>query len=89
MAEFNFKNYMEDLVQDMLPAVIKNMTVCKCEQCRMDMMAYALNHLPAKYVVTRKGNLYTRIEAMHSQFDADIITALSHGAALVAENPRH
>lgn len=89
MANANLKNFMEVCVNDLLPVVIDNMTICKCEQCKLDIVAFALNHLPPKYVVTRKGDLYTRLEAMHSQFDADIITALSNGAKVVGENPRH
>ena len=89
MQEFSLKNYMEVCVSDMLPAVTKFMDNCKCEKCNMDIMAYALNNLPPKYVATRKGHLYTKLEVMHSQFDADIITALTNGAKLVANNPRH
>ena len=89
MSEVNLKNYMEDCVQEMIPTVLKGMDMCTCDHCKMDIMAYALNNLPPKYIVTRKGQLYTKLEAMHSQFDADIVTAVTTGAKLVSENPRH
>ena len=89
MTDYIFKNYMEDLVKDLLPAVLKNMEICKCEQCQLDIKAYALNNLKPKYVVTRKGTLFARLAAMHSQFDADVLTALMNGAKLVGSNPRH
>lgn len=89
MNELKLKNYMEDCVQDMLPAVVRNMDICKCEKCCLDILAYALNHLPPKYVATRTGHLYTKLDAMHNQFDADIVTALTTGAKIVGSNPRH
>jgi len=89
MSDVSLKNYMEDCVEDILPMVLKGMDICACDHCKMDIMAYALNNLPPKYVVTRKGELYTKLEAMYSQFDADIVTALTTGAKLVGNNPRH
>jgi len=89
MAELNFKNYMEDCVIDLLPKVLDTLDVCKCERCRMDILAYALNELPPKYVVSPKGVIYTKLEVMHMQFDADVTSALAMGAKIVKENPRH
>lgn len=89
MDELSFRNYMEELVLRMLPTVMNSMDICKCEQCKMDIVAYALNNLPPKYVVSDKGGIFTRLETMQSQFDADIITAITRGASLVSENIRH
>ena len=89
MQEISLKNYMENCVSDKLPAVIKNMDICTCERCKMDILAYSLNQLPPKYVATPKGHIYTKLEAMQNQFDADIIIALTSAAKLVGDNPRH
>jgi competence protein ComFB len=80
---------MEDCVIQLLPAVLKTIDVCKCERCKMDILAYALNELPPKYVASPKGVIYTKLDAMHIQFDADVASALSKGAQVVKENPRH
>ena len=45
---------MEDVVALLLDELIKDKDICKCEHCRLDMMAIALNKLPPKYIVTRK-----------------------------------
>ena len=87
--DVELKNYMEDLVQDMLPAVLDKMDICKCPRCQMDILAYSLNNLPPKYVVTRKGDIYTRLATMHTQFSADIIAAVTSGATIVGSKPRH
>lgn len=89
MSDYILKNYMEDCVIEALPKVLDTMTICRCEQCRMDIIAYALNQLPPKYLATRKGHLYARVDSMRTQFGADIVTAVSKGAKLVGENPRH
>lgn len=87
--EITLVNYMEACVAELLPAVIDKSDICKCDKCRMDIMAYALNHLPPKYVATRKGHMYAKLDAMHTQFSTDIITALSTGMEIVGANPRH
>jgi len=83
------KNYMEDCVSDMLQSVLSDLNGCHCERCRMDIMAYVLNKLPPKYVVTRKGHLYTKLSAIQAQFDVDIIAAITQAAAIISSRPRH
>ena len=89
MSDVKMKNYMEDIVIDMLPSIFASMDVCQCDRCKLDVAAYALNKLPPKYVVTQKGHLYTKLSAMHQQMDVDVISVITQGAALVAGNPRH
>ena len=89
MPDLTLKNYMEDSVAALIPTVVGEMDICQCEQCKMDILAYALNQLPPKYVVTRKGHLYTEVNSMHTQFDTDIMMAINQGAKLVGDNPRH
>jgi len=90
MANLKMKNYMKDIVEDVMPSVMKALPdVCKCERCEMDIMAYALNLLPTKYVVTHTGQLYSKLHLMHMQFDADVVTAITRGAKMVAKSPRH
>lgn len=84
------KNYMEDAVQNIMSELLESRnSICKCSRCRLDVVAYALNHLPAKYVVTDKGHTYTRVAEMAQQFNADVVVALSKAIRHVAKNPRH
>ena len=53
-------NVMEELVRDTLEIVLKGYNCCKCEKCRKDMMALALNNLPPHYSVTKKGDVISR-----------------------------
>lgn len=80
---------MEEFVYDTMDDVLKDVKVCKCEQCHKDIAAIALNQLPPKYIVSEKGELYSKISALRQQFEVDVITAVTMAAVLVKRNPRH
>ncbi|MFA4888828.1 MAG: late competence development ComFB family protein [Candidatus Omnitrophota bacterium] len=85
-----FKNYMEDAAVEELTTLLEQSDdICKCEMCREDMVAYALNRLPAKYVATELGNVYTNLNQLKAQSRADIIVQLMEAAKVVKEKPRH
>ncbi len=84
------KNYMEELVWSRLDDVMAaHHGVCRCEHCRYDVAALALNFLPTRYVVTEKGEIYTKLNTLEQQFDIDIVTAISRGVLIVKNHPRH
>ena len=83
------RNYMEDCVGMLIDRVISEIDCCKCENCRYDVTAIALNSLPPKYVVTRRGEFYTKLDFLHQQFDVDIVSAITKAVELVKQNPRH
>lgn len=86
---FILRNLMEDVVIKQLDELIKVFGSCQCEQCRLDIASYALNRLPAKYVVTTQGELLTKLDSLDLQFEANITTAITQGILLVSKNPRH
>ncbi|MFV9511444.1 late competence development ComFB family protein [Tepidibacillus sp. LV47] len=83
-------NYMEELVYRYIDEVLKKYkNVCKCEKCRLDMTAYALNNLPPQYTVTEKGKLFTKVKEMESQYGVDIIREVTKAIEVVSKEPRH
>ena len=82
-------NYMEACVLDLLEPVLTNLSACTCENCLHDILAIALNSLPAKYVVTKKGEMYTKLNNLQHQFDVDIVSAIAKASVIVSRNPRH
>lgn len=84
-----YKNVMELLVEDRIDEILKSLDCCKCEQCRSDIIAYALNQLPPKYVVTPSGEAYSKTFSLGVQHATDIATAITQGATIVSQNPRH
>ena len=83
------KNYMEDVVLSIMDEVIGNMEICKCEKCKMDIAAIALNNLPPKYVVTDKGELYSKVNFLKGQFNADVILEITKAAMIVKRLAHH
>lgn len=86
---YKLKNYMEELVIVKTDELLKLMNMCQCEKCRLDIIAIALNDLPTKYVVSEKGELYTKLNELEQQFEIDVETAIIKAAVLVSRNPKH
>lgn len=85
-----FTNYMEVLVEEALEGWMrKGEPFCGCPRCRMDVMAYALNRLPAKYVVSRDGEIYTQMDGLKLQAQTDVISRVLEGIRLISVKPRH
>ncbi|TYQ13349.1 UNVERIFIED_CONTAM: competence protein ComFB [Acetivibrio alkalicellulosi] len=83
------KNYMEEVVFLVIKEILTDINVCTCDKCVLDIAAIALNDLQPKYIVTEKGELYSRINALKQQFEVDIISAITKAAVLVKRHPRH
>lgn len=84
------KNYLEEEVAHLLDGLLeKRDDICKCSRCRADMMALALNRLPAKYTSTDLGRAYVKMESAERQFRTDVIRELAKAMKQVAEKPRH
>ncbi len=83
------KNYMEEIVYNQMKDILGDINMCKCEKCLMDIAAIALNDLPSKYIVTEKGELYSKINALSQQFEVDVVAAVTKAAVLVKRRPRH
>lgn len=87
-------NYPELAVKELIDEVLQeyasqNPGTCKCERCKNDIMALALNNLPPKYVVTDIGRVYTK--AVYDQVGgkAQVIAALTSAIQRVRQHPRH
>jgi len=83
------KNYMEEIVFSCMDEVLKGFDMCKCDICKLDIAAKALNELPPLYFVTKKGEVYSKIKNMKIQFEVDVITSIIRAAELIKNNPRH
>lgn len=79
-------NIMEYLVIDRLDAVFSKFNCCKCDKCKKDVAAIALNKLPPKYVVTDPDKIP---ELVAKQDSANASTALIQGILQVRSHPRH
>jgi competence protein ComFB len=85
----SMRNYMEVIVMSTMDDILKDINMCKCEKCKLDIAAKALNDLPPQYIVTEKGEIYSKIKNLKAQFEVDVIAAITKAAILVKRNPMH
>lgn len=84
------RNYMEIIVEDTLPSVMKMSDLkCDCQQCKEDVMAIALNNLEPMYIASEKGIVYSKLNQFSGQFNADVVRELTFAIDKVKANPRH
>lgn len=82
-------NLMEDIVLRYVDGMMEAGGGCCCPDCRRDIMAYALNHLPPRYVASDKGRMLVQLDSYDSQFRTDVTAALGAALSVVWGNPRH
>lgn len=61
---------------------------CGCDTCRLDVMVYALNRLPPRYVIGLSGSVVTEIDLERDQNRAAIDVVVLDGLRKVAAAPR-
>ena len=85
-------NITEEVVLEMLDKMLKReefKDVCKDEDCLLDMASYALNRLPAKYVASSKGEVFSKTEELEQQHSVDVISVVTRAIKVVSENEHH
>ena len=83
------RNIMEDIVMKRIDDILPTLNCCQCKACKLDIASYALNRLPAKYVVTTQGELLSRIDSLDLQFETSITARITEASMVVAKQPRH
>ena len=61
---------------------------CGCANCRDDVMVFALNRLPPRYVATPHGEVISKVGMERSQEQADVSMALVEALRRVHQSPR-
>lgn len=84
-----YRNVMEMLVVQKLDEMWDTIDCCKCEKCKMDIIACTLNQLTPKYVVTKEGELYARLCELNNEHEIEIIIALTKAIKTVKDKPKH
>ena len=84
------KNAMEDAVEYHLNQVLSTMPqICSCENCKLDMAAYALNRLRPQYVRTDTGALYQKLNNSSPQAKVEILTEVTKAIEVIGAKPHH
>ncbi len=89
-SDLNVKNIMVDVVWDKIDSVVSHIDgCCNCTKCRNDILAIVLNSIPSKYVATKQGELFSRINISDIQNDTNLSAVITSAALYVKEHPRH
>ena len=85
----SLNNVMEDMITQIYEEHKDQLDCCQCDQCRNEVLSYALNHLPPKYVSTGFGEAVTKASALSQQVKTDLLTAVVTASQIVKLHPRH
>ncbi|MBN1697680.1 MAG: late competence development ComFB family protein [Spirochaetales bacterium] len=90
--DYNFEllvNAAERLVQDELEKQLKEKEkICKCQDCILDMAAYALNKTKPYYRVSLLGKLYSE-SAAGSEYGNEVKKIVAEAIKKIGDNPSH
>lgn len=79
-------NVMEGAVLGKLDDMLSRFRCCRCDRCKKDIVALALNKLPPKYRVVTDGRPELDPDP---QMNAQVVAALIQAVIQVRKNPRH
>ena len=79
-------NLTERLVVEKLDDAFEKFNCCKCDKCRMDTAAIALNLLPPHYVVAEPGEIQQLLKDSSTK---EISAAIVKAILQVKSHPRH
>ena len=85
----SYLNVMQLLVEEKADEYMKMFGICCCDKCRVDVRAYALNHLPPKYVVLSQNERIPRLTVYESRFSSDVTAQLIQACKKVMLTPHH
>jgi hypothetical protein len=82
-------NKVEEHVQEAYAALKEHFAgFCGCEICHADVLVYALNRLPARYVASLEGTVITELNLDKQQNRATMEVAVMDGFRRVMDSPR-
>jgi len=85
----NLVNEAERMVVQELEAQLRGAVgVCTCQDCVLDMAAFALNNVKPSYRVSLMGSVYARAGA-NAQYAQGISRAVKDAISRVKANPSH
>lgn len=87
---FELINHTETCVRQALQEFLRDNTIaCLCEQCQADIIALALNRLPAHYYVSQRGEIMTRWKSQTTTDKVTIMADIVRAAQQVSASPSH
>ena len=84
------KNVLEAVVKRGYDELRAGVSVgCGCARCREDILVYAMNRLPPRYVATLTGEVLSEVQMEAGQVQVDVTVVLLEAFRVVGGAPRH
>ena len=81
-------NLVKLIVEEKLPGVMAKLGLPDTDVNRGDVIALAMNSLPAKYVTTHRGKQFAQLSGIYdAQFESDVIAELARACMKVHASP--
>lgn len=87
--EYTFVNVMEHVVSKKAKVHMDKFGNCMCPRCIADVKAYALTHLPSKYVVIQPSGVFPLLNFYADKYSGQVLVELTKACIVVKENPHH
>jgi len=87
---YELKNYTEIIVHQALQDYLRNNKIaCSCERCLADIMSLTLNRLPARYYVSKQGELIIKSGSLDLSDQVRVMADVVHSVQQVSTKPSH
>jgi len=84
------QNYTETVVIEVYTELASHRDLlCKCEKCRLDIMAMALNNLPPLYYVSDRGEVFSKLQSTYLDTKTKVLTEVLKAILQVEKQPNH
>lgn len=87
--ELMLVNIIEELVKQEVDELIKGVDMCRCDKCKLNVCAIALNSLPQHYVTTKKGALLAKVQDMGISYSTEVTVEVMKALMIVKKQPLH
>ena len=82
-------NVVEEMVRQEVDKRIRDKDMCKCQKCRLDACAIALNSLESFYVTTRMGALLREMMNTQISYRTTVMVEVIKALEVVEKRPQH
>lgn len=87
---YELRNFSEVMVKQAMDEYLAKADLpCKCERCRADIAAFALNRLPPRYYVSLRGEVMTHFESQMAPDRARVLAEVVAAGQVVSAYPSH
>ncbi|HHZ02069.1 MAG TPA: late competence development ComFB family protein [Tissierellia bacterium] len=81
-------NITEKILLKKFDGVLKKMSCCRCDRCKQDIVALALNNLKPKYIVANRDEIEKKVDSL-KDVGSEVTRELIKAVVTVRKNPRH